>query len=60
MVKQKFFIDGEVFNAKIHKDHDIFIAKCPELQTTATGKSIKMARINLEEASKMFLEKEKK
>ena len=60
MVKQKFFINGEVFNAKIWKDHDIFVAECPELEVTAQGRSIKMARIHLEESSKMFLEKKKK
>jgi len=60
MVKQKFFINGEVFNAKIWKDHDTFIAECPELEVTAQGRSIKMARINLQETSRMILKEEKK
>jgi len=60
MVKQKFIIDGEVFNAKIWKEHDMFQAECPELEVTAKGKTVKTARLNLQEASRMFLENEKK
>ena len=56
-MKQKFFIDGEVFTAKIWKEDDVWKAECPELVTTAQGKSIKMARIHLRETSRMFLEK---
>ncbi|MCX6664583.1 MAG: hypothetical protein NT038_00760 [Euryarchaeota archaeon] len=58
MVKQKFIIDGEVFNASIWNDHDIFIAECPELNLHAQGKSIKIARVNLIETTRMFLQKE--
>ena len=57
---QKFFIDGEVFNARIWKDGSIFMAECPELVTTAHGKTIKNARMNLKEVTRMFLEKSEK
>ena len=58
IVKQKFIIDGETFNAKIWNDHDVFFAECPELNIKAEGSSLKMARINLTEATRMFLQKE--
>ena len=54
---QKFFIDGEAFTAKIWKDGDMFLAECPEMVTSAEGKSIKTARMNLKEATRMFLKK---
>lgn len=54
---QKFFIDGEAFNARIWKDGNIFMAECPELVTTAQGRTIKNARMNLKEVTRMFLEK---
>jgi hypothetical protein len=60
MVKQKFIIDGDIFNANILVDHGIFIAECPELNIKAEGSSLKMARVNLTEATRMFLEKGKK
>ena len=53
---QKFFIDGEAFNARIWKEGDIFMAECPELVTTAQGRTIKNARKNLKEVTRMFLE----
>ncbi len=60
MVKQKFIIDGEMFTANIWNDHGTFFAECPETKIKAEGSSIKMARVNLQEATRMFLEKEKK
>ena len=56
-MKQNFIIDGEVFTAKIWEEEDMFIAECPELVTTAQGKTIKSARLNLKEVTRMFLEK---
>jgi len=56
-MKQNFIIDGEVFTAKIWEEEDMFIAECPELATTAQGKTIKSARLNLKEVTRMFLEK---
>ena len=56
-MKQNFIIDGEVFTAKILEEEDMFIAEFPELATTAQGKTIKSARLNLKEVTRMFLEK---
>jgi len=56
-MKQKFFIDGEAFTAKIWKDGDMFLAECPELVITAQGNTIKNARLKLKETTRMFLEK---
>ena len=53
---QKFFIDGEAFNARIWKEGNVFMAECPELVTTAQGKTIKNARMSLKEVTRMFLE----
>ena len=53
---QKFFIDREAFTARIWKEGDLFMAECPELITTAQGKTIKNARMNLKEVTRMFLE----
>ena len=54
---QKFFIDGEAFTAKIWKEEGVFKAECPELVTTSQGKTIKNARMNLEEVTRMHLDK---
>ncbi len=53
---QKFFIDGEAFNARVWKEGKVFMAECPELVTTAQGRTIKNARFNLKEVTRMFLE----
>ena len=54
---QNFIIDGDVFKAKIWKEEDIFMAECQESNTTAQGRSIKIARENLKEVTRMFLKK---
>ncbi len=59
IVKQKFIIDGEIFSAKIWNDRNVFFAECPELNIKVEGSSIKMARVNLTEATRMFLESKK-
>jgi predicted RNase H-like HicB family nuclease len=57
---QNFIIEGDVFKARIWKDEGIFFAECQELNTTAQGRSVKMARENLKEVSRMFLDKKTK
>ena len=56
-MKQNFIINGEVFTAKIWKDEGVFMAECPELVTTAQGGTVKTARENLKQVTRMFLEK---
>ena len=53
---QNFIIEGDVYTAKIWKDHDIYLAECPELNTASQGKTIKTARLNLKEISRLFIE----
>ena len=55
-MKQRFIINGDVYTAKIWKEHDLFYARCPELGTTSNGKTIKSARLKLKEATKIHLE----
>ncbi len=55
-MQQNFIIDGDVYTAKIWKEHNVFIAECPELGTSSSGKTIKSARLNLKEATRLFLE----
>ena len=59
-MKQNFFIDGEVFSARIWKDGNLFIAECPELATTGQGKTVKSARLNLQEVTRLFLDESSK
>ena len=53
---QNFIIKGDVYTANIWKEHNLYLAKCPELNTTSQGKTIKTARLNLQEISRLFLE----
>jgi len=42
--------------AVIHKEGDIFVALCPELDIASQGDSIQAARDNLSEALELFFE----
>ena len=55
-MKQNFIINGDVYTAKIWKEHDLFYARCPELGTTSNGKTIKAARLRLIEVIRQHLE----
>ncbi len=55
-MKQNFIINGDVYTAKIWKEHDLFYARCPELGTTSNGKTIKTARLRLTEVTRQYLE----
>ena len=44
------------FTAAIHKEGDIYVALCPELDIASQGKTIETARQNLREAIELFLE----
>ena len=44
------------FSAVIHKDEDMYVAKCPEIGTVSQGKSLEEALNNLKEATELYLE----
>ncbi|HUU31532.1 MAG TPA: type II toxin-antitoxin system HicB family antitoxin [Phycisphaerae bacterium] len=44
------------FTAAIHKEGDIYVALCPELDIASQGETIETARQNLREAIELFLE----
>lgn len=44
------------FTAVLHKDEDLWVAACPELDVVSQGGSIEEAIRNLREAIELFLE----
>jgi predicted RNase H-like HicB family nuclease len=44
------------FTAVIHKDHDIYVADCPEVGTVSQGYTVEEAIANLKEATELYLE----
>ncbi len=44
------------FTAILHKEDDMYVALCPELDIASQGKSIEEAKKNLEEAVELFFE----
>jgi len=44
------------FTAAIHKEGDVYVAFCPELDIASQGETIETARENLREAIELFLE----
>jgi predicted RNase H-like HicB family nuclease len=44
------------FTAAIHKEGDVYVALCPELDIASQGETIETARANLREAIELFLE----
>ena len=44
------------FTAAIHREGDIYVALCPELDIASQGETVEKARENLREAIVLFLE----
>ncbi len=44
------------FSALITKEHDWYVARCPELGVTSQGKDVESARASLREAIELYLE----
>jgi predicted RNase H-like HicB family nuclease len=44
------------FTAFIHKEEDMYVAKCPEIGTASQGRTIEEAISNLKEATELYLE----
>ena len=44
------------FTAVLHKEHDLYVAECPEVGTVSQGKGVEEAVANLKEATELYLE----
>jgi len=44
------------FTAVLHKEDDIYVAECPEVDTVSQGYTIDEAIENLKEATELYLE----
>ena len=44
------------FTAVIRKENALYVAHCPEVETTSQGKTIEIALKNLQEATALYLE----
>jgi len=44
------------FTAIIHKEEDMYVAKCPEIGTTSQGSTIEESLENLKQATQLYLE----
>jgi predicted RNase H-like HicB family nuclease len=44
------------FTAEIHREGDLYVALCPELDVASQGETVEQARANLREAVELFLE----
>jgi len=44
------------FTAAVHREGDLYVALCPELDVASQGKTVEEARSNLAEAVRLFLE----
>jgi predicted RNase H-like HicB family nuclease len=42
--------------AVIHREEDMYVALCPELDVVSQGETVELARDNLREAVELFLE----
>ena len=44
------------FHVVIHEEGNLFVATCPDIGTVSQGETLDIARANLEEATKLYLE----
>jgi predicted RNase H-like HicB family nuclease len=42
--------------AVVHKEEDMYVAECPEVETVSQGKTVEEAIRNLKEATELYLE----
>ena len=47
---------NKTFTAVIHREEDMYVALCPELDVASQGETVQSARDNLREAIELFLE----
>lgn len=46
----------KMLTAILHKDEDMYVARCPEVGTVSQGKTIEEAIANLKEATELYVE----
>jgi predicted RNase H-like HicB family nuclease len=46
----------QTFTAIIQEEHDMYVAKCPEVGTVSQGITAEQALANLKEATELYLE----
>jgi len=46
----------KILTAVIHKEEDMYVAECPEVETVSQGETIEKAVENLKEATELYLE----
>jgi len=46
----------KTFTALIHREEDIYVAECPEVDTVSQGYNVEEAVANLKEATELYLE----
>ena len=44
------------FTAILHREDDLFVAECPEVETVSQGYAIEQAVANLRDATELYLE----
>ncbi|MCH7498302.1 MAG: type II toxin-antitoxin system HicB family antitoxin [Candidatus Marinimicrobia bacterium] len=49
-------MNQKTFTAVIHKEEDMYVADCPEVETVSQGETIEIAVANLREATELYLE----
>jgi len=46
----------KTFTAVLHKEEDMYVAECPEIETVSQGYTVEEALANLREATELYLE----
>jgi predicted RNase H-like HicB family nuclease len=46
----------QTLTAVLHREHDLYVAECPEIGTVSQGNTIEEAIVNLKEATELYLE----
>ena len=49
-------MESRTFTAVLHREEDMYVARCPEIGTVSQGKTIEQAVANLKEATELYLE----
>jgi predicted RNase H-like HicB family nuclease len=44
------------YTAVVHKEHELYVAQCPEIGTASQGETFEEAVKNLQEAAELYLE----
>jgi predicted RNase H-like HicB family nuclease len=46
----------QILTAVLHKEEDLYVAECPEVETVSQGYTVEEAVANLREATELYLE----